>query len=569
MKLKVSIREEEEAKRGIERFGKPRVSLKKKKKQREGLYLERDRNKVLWNSMIFGNLKNEKLDERVCLFGQMVRYAVVPTEFTYLRILNACGKLGDCSRGQVIHARVIVLHSCGDTKNGFNVFNKIESLNLVSWNSMISGYARNGEGEDAMNMLIQLVGMSTSKPDEYTFVAVISTTGAIPEFLMGNLFTLGMRRRKDLDDSVMLYSIEKPRPDGKFLTPKERQAIFGDFVERCFNLRTDAHPMEIFRLRISGNYDSSRVSAWISSAVRASVGEMLIISKETELSLSSCETLVVLKVSCYRIAFHVHPTILCFPRLKVLHLCCVFPMHDDACIERALLGSPVLEELKIEMEGRSRKRLMMQFLPADDHLEEVDLPVHRILTIETPNIKLLKFADFASEELRISQWVQSLVEATVSQGRVTVLTKEPGDYADMVVGFFERISDVENLVLSDLAMKTLKDADKLGLPTFWDLTRLELKLDYDTETSHQWRDPGINLLPHCLPSCLEVIELKDFTGQSEEMKMVEYFLRNAEVLMKMAIRYEKGIDNSKEVVVERLSNCRKGSKHAYQIEFLP
>nr|TKR84370.1 hypothetical protein D5086_0000258640 [Populus alba] len=149
---------------------------------------------VLWNSMIFGNLKNERLEEGVLLFGKMVRHGIVPTEFTYSMILNACGKLGDCRCGQVIHAQVIVLNvladlplqnalldmycSCGDTETGFNVFNKIENPDLVSWNSMISGYAENGEGADAMNLFLQLVGVFLPKPDEYTFAAVISATSA-------------------------------------------------------------------------------------------------------------------------------------------------------------------------------------------------------------------------------------------------------------------------------------------------------------------------------------------------------------------------------------------------------
>ncbi|KAJ6304904.1 hypothetical protein OIU78_020451 [Salix suchowensis] len=136
-----------------------------------GCVVEKD--VVLWNSMIFGNLKNERLEEGFFIFGKMVRHGVVPTEFTHSMLLNVCGKLGDFRCGKVIHAQVIVLNvladlplqnalldmycSCGDTKTGFNVFNKIENPDLVSWNSMISGYAENGEGVDAMNLFLQLV----------------------------------------------------------------------------------------------------------------------------------------------------------------------------------------------------------------------------------------------------------------------------------------------------------------------------------------------------------------------------------------------------------------------------
>uniref|UniRef100_A0A6N2N7Z6 Pentacotripeptide-repeat region of PRORP domain-containing protein n=1 Tax=Salix viminalis TaxID=40686 RepID=A0A6N2N7Z6_SALVM len=109
-----------------------------------GCVVEKD--VVLWNSMIFGNLKNEGVRGRpICLLQ---------------------------------NALLDMYCSCGDTKTGFNVFNKIENPDLVSWNSMISGYAENGEGVDAMNLFLQLVGVFRPKPDEYTFAAVISATGA-------------------------------------------------------------------------------------------------------------------------------------------------------------------------------------------------------------------------------------------------------------------------------------------------------------------------------------------------------------------------------------------------------
>jgi hypothetical protein len=107
-------------------------------------------------------------------------------------------------------------------------------------------------------------------------------------------------------------------------------------VEWCFNLRTAPHPMKKSRLRISGTYHSSTVSAWISSAVRARVGEMLILAEDTKHSLFSCDILVLLNVSCYRIAFHVYPSTVCFPRLKVLHLDCLTLTHGNACMEIVL-----------------------------------------------------------------------------------------------------------------------------------------------------------------------------------------------------------------------------------------
>ncbi|XP_065873265.1 pentatricopeptide repeat-containing protein At3g50420 [Euphorbia lathyris] len=151
---------------------------------------------VLWNSMILGNIKNERINDGLCLFIAMVESGVIPTQFTCSIVLNACSKVGDYSSGRAIHARITVLnivadsalenalldmyYNCGDTKTAFTVFTRIENPSLVSWNSIISGCARNGEGEKAMDLFVKFLRMSVSKPDRYTYTGIISATAEFP-----------------------------------------------------------------------------------------------------------------------------------------------------------------------------------------------------------------------------------------------------------------------------------------------------------------------------------------------------------------------------------------------------
>ncbi|KAK6237573.1 hypothetical protein QUC31_003042 [Theobroma cacao] len=150
---------------------------------------------VAWNSIMFGNLKNEKIKEGLALFFFMVKYGVFPTQYTYSMVLNACGKVGNYGCGKVIHARVVVSNivvdlplqnalldmycNCGDIEMGLNVFSRIANPDLVSWNSMIAGLAEHGDGMKGMELFVKLKGMSFPKPDEYTFAAVISATSAL------------------------------------------------------------------------------------------------------------------------------------------------------------------------------------------------------------------------------------------------------------------------------------------------------------------------------------------------------------------------------------------------------
>ncbi|XP_021895106.1 pentatricopeptide repeat-containing protein At3g50420-like [Carica papaya] len=150
---------------------------------------------VSWNCMIVGKLKNDKIKEGFHLFCCMVRSGVTPTRFTYSMMFNACSRLQDYFCGQLFHAQVIVSNpdadlplqnalldmyfNCGDLESAFSVFSRIRNPDLVSWNSVITGCLKNGNGEKAIDLFIRLQRISFPKPDEYTFAAVISATALL------------------------------------------------------------------------------------------------------------------------------------------------------------------------------------------------------------------------------------------------------------------------------------------------------------------------------------------------------------------------------------------------------
>ncbi|XP_070017368.1 pentatricopeptide repeat-containing protein At3g50420-like [Nicotiana sylvestris] len=95
----------------------------------------------------------------------MLTARVYPTNFTYTTLLSACSRLRDGLAGEATHVKVIVsgiapdlplynalldmYSSCGDSEAALKIFGKIKKPDPISWNSMISGYANNGDGEMA------------------------------------------------------------------------------------------------------------------------------------------------------------------------------------------------------------------------------------------------------------------------------------------------------------------------------------------------------------------------------------------------------------------------------------
>ncbi|PRQ55915.1 putative tetratricopeptide-like helical domain-containing protein [Rosa chinensis] len=174
-----------------------------------------DRDVVAWNSMIFAYLKNGKNKEGLHLFDGMLRTGVIPTQFTYSMVLNVCSRLRYLNLGRIIHARVIVSSThadlalenslldmycnSGDTQAAFSVFNKMDSPDLVSWNTMIAGYSENDDGEKAMNLFAQLKRLCYLKPDEYTYAAIISAAGTYlasdyGKLLHGQVIKVGLEK---------------------------------------------------------------------------------------------------------------------------------------------------------------------------------------------------------------------------------------------------------------------------------------------------------------------------------------------------------------------------------------
>ncbi|KAL4180356.1 hypothetical protein AMTRI_Chr13g91720 [Amborella trichopoda] len=149
---------------------------------------------ISWNSIIIGHLQNESTKQGLHLFCNMVRTGTKPNCFTFAMALNTCSKRMDGLGGKSIHAQIIrtdcfvdvslqnalidMYCNCGERTKAFAIFSEIVDPDLVSWNSMIAGFAEDGKRERAMDLFTEL--RKGERPDEYSFAAIVSTIGALP-----------------------------------------------------------------------------------------------------------------------------------------------------------------------------------------------------------------------------------------------------------------------------------------------------------------------------------------------------------------------------------------------------
>uniref|UniRef100_A0A0E0DK02 Uncharacterized protein n=1 Tax=Oryza meridionalis TaxID=40149 RepID=A0A0E0DK02_9ORYZ len=163
------------------------------------------RDGVAWNCVMHCNVRYGYLDRALGQFCRMVRGGLPPTESTLSSVLSGCGRAGDCLRGRVLHGWVVKLEeldpdmplqnalldmysSCGDLDTALRVFERIETPDLVSWNTLIAGFSGVGDGCSAMHAFVQLKAVQFDErvvPDEYTLAAVVSASATLPAMFGG------------------------------------------------------------------------------------------------------------------------------------------------------------------------------------------------------------------------------------------------------------------------------------------------------------------------------------------------------------------------------------------------
>lgn len=144
---------------------------------------------VCWTTMIAGYATNGREEDALLLFCQMLSDDIKPDSFTISSVVGSCAKLTSLPQGQVVHGKAVHLGvdvnllvstalvdmycKCGVTADAEIVFNMMSLRNVVSWNSMIRGYAQNGQDLKALALYEKML-QEKFKPDSLTFVAVLS-----------------------------------------------------------------------------------------------------------------------------------------------------------------------------------------------------------------------------------------------------------------------------------------------------------------------------------------------------------------------------------------------------------
>ncbi|GAB2285303.1 hypothetical protein Dimus_019757 [Dionaea muscipula] len=153
-----------------------------------------------WNTMVSGYTKNGKCEEALVVFKSMEGSGLVSDSATLLGILSACAKEGLIKQGKSVHGYVVrndiadcssfLINAIIDMYCCFRLMVDARQLfdvtckDTVSWNSMISGYAHDGNALESLSLFSQMV-VEGQVPDIATFIAVLEACEHITALSFG------------------------------------------------------------------------------------------------------------------------------------------------------------------------------------------------------------------------------------------------------------------------------------------------------------------------------------------------------------------------------------------------
>ncbi|KAL6139940.1 hypothetical protein ACLB2K_058241 [Fragaria x ananassa] len=148
-----------------------------------------EKNLISYNTIVDAYAKHLDTEGAFGLLHEIENTGLGASAFTFASLLSGAASLCAVDKGEQIHSRIIksgfesnqsicnalvsMYSRCGNIDAAFQVFNEMEDWNVISWTSMITGFAKHGYAARAVGLFDQMLEAGL-KPNEITYIAVLS-----------------------------------------------------------------------------------------------------------------------------------------------------------------------------------------------------------------------------------------------------------------------------------------------------------------------------------------------------------------------------------------------------------
>lgn len=147
---------------------------------------------ISWSAMIGGYMQSGNSQVALLLFREMLSTArIEPDGITTVSVLKACAHVGEIGMGLLVHGFVTVrgfeddlfvgnslvdmYSECNDADSALKVFNEMPQKNVISWNSILSGFVHNERYLEATSLFYSMINAGV-EADEVTLGNLLQTS---------------------------------------------------------------------------------------------------------------------------------------------------------------------------------------------------------------------------------------------------------------------------------------------------------------------------------------------------------------------------------------------------------
>lgn len=144
---------------------------------------------VSWNAILTASMQHDQPEDVFRLFRKMLDSQIRPDHITLGNLLAACAVIASLEVGNqvncfslksglvmtvsVTNGLIDMYTKCGSLGTARKLFNLMENPDVVSWSSLIVGYAQSGYGKEALELFRTMKDFGI-KPNVITFVGVLT-----------------------------------------------------------------------------------------------------------------------------------------------------------------------------------------------------------------------------------------------------------------------------------------------------------------------------------------------------------------------------------------------------------
>lgn len=147
-------------------------------------------NTCSWNAIITGYVNRNRTQESLDFLKTMQKEGVEMDEYTFSSILSGIAQLSALTWGMLLHCLIMksgfdssvvvgtalidMYSKCGEVDEAELAFESLPSKNIITWNTIISGFAHNGESKKLIQHLEKMKNVNDLKLDEITLLCVLA-----------------------------------------------------------------------------------------------------------------------------------------------------------------------------------------------------------------------------------------------------------------------------------------------------------------------------------------------------------------------------------------------------------